>query len=153
MEFQAGSEINDILEGAAIWFFTFFRKKPALAIANTTLQRTCLKQKYNPLERRPTTLTSYPKDVDYLLRTYVTDKNITDTEYEISMFTQPLIRNLLQYAERLLGKGVRFENVYEKLDLNQTFIIGLDKSIPQSMGGHWVSRQSASTYGLAFHET
>lgn len=100
-----------------------------------------------------TTLAKYSQVVNYLLRTYETDKDIVGTDNEITMFTQPPNKTPLQYVEELVEKALRREDVYGKHDLNEIFIKRLDKSTKKTTRCYWDTRQSVILLDSAFHAT
>lgn len=96
-------------------------------------------------------LTLYPQVSNYQLRTYATDKNIADAKNKIIMSTKPPSRTASQFAEVLVVKSLRCGDVYQKHDLNETFMKRIDKSISQYMSVCWALCQSASLHDMALH--
>lgn len=77
--------------------------------------------------------------MNYLLKTNATNKNTLDTEDKINKSIKRLNKTQSRYAEELVAKRLRCENVYEELDLNEIFFKRLDKSIGQNMREYWSS--------------
>lgn len=103
-----------IHEGAALWPFNLFMMTLAEAELIARLASKHKPQKRMPLAGKTTTTTTYHQVVSYLLRTYNTEDDIADTEDKTVMFTQPPNKKRSPYAEELVAKTLRCENVYGK---------------------------------------
>lgn len=108
---------NSICHGAAIWLLYLSTKKSASSVLNTWMV-----SRHRDLTRMSsvgitTTLKTYPQFVHFLLQTYATNGNITDTEDAINMFNQPLNETPSRYAKKLVAKALQCIDVYEKHDL------------------------------------
>lgn len=84
--------------------------------------------------------TNYSYDVNYLFHTYATNEILVDTEDKFTMLTQPLNETSSKYAEKLMVKPLWCENVCEKYDSNEIFIVGLDNTKIESTNGYWTLR-------------
>lgn len=55
----------------------------------------------------------------------------------ITQFAQPAGMDLSQYAEKIVAKTLRWEDVHEEYELHEIFIERLDPSMWQNMRGYW----------------
>lgn len=108
-----------------------------------------LASKHDARERP--TLTTYKQVVNYLLRTYETDENITDTGDEITMFMLLADKTSTQHAKKVMAKTLRCGDVYEEQVLNEVFIKRIAQSIKQSMREYWSTKKAVNINALAFH--
>lgn len=69
-----------------------------------------------------------PQVVNYLWRTYATDKHTADAADETIMFTQPTNEIPSQYAEELIAKALRCGDICEEHALKAFFFKGQEKS-------------------------
>lgn len=80
-------DTNGIHGSEGSWLFIFFTKKLVFAVHNTQLTSKHKAHVRNLSRRKTTTLTTYRQDVNYLMHSYATDENKTDTEGDIKVLT------------------------------------------------------------------
>lgn len=105
-KFKLACDTNGIREGAAIWISNFFKKKPALAVPNTGLADMHKAQTGKTSTGKTTTLSTYPRVINYLLHIDSSNENIADMGDEITIFSQPPNKTPSQYAENSAAKAL-----------------------------------------------
>lgn len=83
------------------------------------------------------TISNYPKAVNYLQRAYATVKNITDSKDDTNIFIKSSNKNPCQYAEALVATKFCFEDVDREQDFYEIFTKELDKSVRRKMRKYW----------------
>lgn len=105
-----------IHESAKIVASKFFMKKYASTELNTRRVSKHKNQTRTQSSGKTTPLTLNPQVVNWVFRTYATDKK-ANTEHEITMFTQPPNKTPSQYAEKWVAQALWYGDVYEEHDL------------------------------------
>lgn len=97
---------NGVFEGAAIWQNYFFMKKTASIALNTRLSFVRTDKKHSRTAGgRVRYLTTYPEEVRFLLKTYVTDEFNARTKSKRTRFAQPSGLSMSQCADELAMKN------------------------------------------------
>lgn len=79
--FKLACGTNQIHESVALWPFHFFMKKSFSAASQSRLASNQMARTRVSSKAKTTKLTTHQQVVNYLLRTYETDKNIADLEH------------------------------------------------------------------------
>lgn len=104
--FKLACIVKGINEGATIWIFKIFMKKPGSEVLKTRVVSKQKAQSRMPSCGKTTTLNIYSQVVKHLLGTSVTDENIADTD-EIVMFNQLQGKTPSQCAKDLKIKALQ----------------------------------------------
>lgn len=151
--FKLARDTNRMDERAAICVSHFFSNKPASFALHTRLA-----SKYKTRTRvnftgKTTTLTTDPWVVSYFLWTYLADENIAHTEDYKPTFIHPPNEIPLQYAKKLVANTLRCGDVQNEQDLNESFLMRLNKSIREGRRGYYSTQKNRQSSQRGFSRT
>lgn len=146
--FELASHNNNIHKGAAIWVLPNYVSGK---IANALNSRVCATDKSSSISasvrnvenRFRKLLQSYPDEVTYFLKTFVTDQATAKFYAAILRYMQPAYMKPQQYAHDLVANTCIVADVYDEYTLNVVFTEGVDPSIRHSPRHFWAQNPQA----------
>lgn len=152
--FKVACNTSSVHKGAAIRLFHFFIIKTASAVLHAWIIAERLDKMYScSASRKTRSFNIYPQLLNFLLKKYVTDQGIAETESDIPRFAKPSNMKPFQNAEELVTKTVCCGDVFGEHALNKILTGGLDVSIYDSMREYWKNKQNAKLHDLVFQAT
>lgn len=118
--------VNGSSQGVVVWLLLSFNTQAHIHWPQKQDPSTKETAEEEVQKAKDSTMTSYSLVVNYLLRTYATNENISKAESVIKFFKQGDSMTLVEYGNTLSGKKLRCDTVYQKRCIKSLFVEGLN---------------------------
>lgn len=151
--FRLFCNASKIHESAAKWVPPHYGPE---ALANVLYSRKCAEGRPAPFptserndqDRSRKLLRSYPEEVNYFIKKYVTVQAIAGYETKILRYLQPANKTFQRNAEDFIAKLCKVTDVYDEDTLNDLLIKGLDRSIRHRLQNYCAANPQAEVFDI-----